>query len=201
MTPILLTPPAAEPVSRAEAKAWLRLDTADEDTLVTALVLAARMVVEAAARRVLVTQSWRLVYDRWPRPVAPALDDVTASPPVLPLPIAPMQSVSAIRVYDAAGAAQTVAPSAYQAVGGPDETRLLFAQAPPAPGRAIAGVEIDVVAGYGGPTDAPQPLRQAILMLAAHWHENRGDAEAASPDHLPPAIAALVQPFRRVRLA
>lgn len=186
MTPILLVPPAAEPVTLAEAKAWLRLDTDDEDMLVTALMLAARMVVEAAIRRVLVTQTWRLVYDFWP---------------VAPIPVAPLSAVTAVRVHDAAGSTQALAPAAYRLVGGPDEGRLVFPQMPPASGRPASGIEIDVVAGYGGPADVPQPLKQAILMLVAQWHENRGDAEAASPDRLPPAVAALLAPYRRVRLA
>ena len=43
----------------------------------------------------------------------------------------------------------------------------MFSTSPPAPGRAVAGIEIDVVAGYGAPADVPSPLRQAILMLVA----------------------------------
>lgn len=34
MSPILISPPAVEPLSLSEAKAWLRLDSAHEDEIV-----------------------------------------------------------------------------------------------------------------------------------------------------------------------
>jgi uncharacterized phiE125 gp8 family phage protein len=45
--------------------------------------------------------------------------------------------------------------------------RASFFGAPPAPpGRASAGIEIDVVVGYGATAESvPEPLRQAIRML------------------------------------
>src|SRR4051812_22094950 len=38
MTSILLTPPAAEPITLAEAKAYLRVDNGDDDAVITALI-------------------------------------------------------------------------------------------------------------------------------------------------------------------
>ena len=189
MTPYLLSGPAVEPLTLSEAKAWLRLDTSDEDDLVTALIVSARLMVEAATRRALITQSWRLVYDGWP-----------------PLPLrlrpAPVQSVSAVRVYDVNNVSAPVAPSTYWTDASPDAARLVFNTPPPAPGRAAAGIEIDVTAGYGAASSAvPEPLRQAARMLVAHWFEARGDTGAAAlGGHLPAPVAALVAPFRVGRL-
>jgi len=67
MSSILLTPPAAEPVTLADAKAWLRVEHDDDDDVIAALIAGARSHVEAQTRRALITQSWRLVLDRWPR--------------------------------------------------------------------------------------------------------------------------------------
>ena len=54
----------------------------------------------------------------------------------------------------------------------------LWAFAPwalPAPGRPAPGIELDVMVGYGdAAVDVPEPLRQAIRLLIAHWYENRG---------------------------
>ncbi len=67
MTAALITGPALEPVSLDDAKAHLRLDTDDDDTLVMTIITAARLHVEAATRRVLIEQSWRVYLDAWPR--------------------------------------------------------------------------------------------------------------------------------------
>jgi uncharacterized phiE125 gp8 family phage protein len=191
MTPLLLIAPAIEPVSLGEAKAWLRLDTDDEDDLVQALLVSARLTLEAYTRRFFVTQSWRLVFDAWAR----------AQPRVLAVPLAPLASVAAIRVYDANDAAQTLAPQSYRAPPAPAGGRIVFLADPPAPARRADGIEIDVVVGYGPrASDTPEPLRRAILALVANWHENRGDGQAASAV-LPAPALALARPFRRERLA
>lgn len=193
MIPILLSGPALEPVSLDEAKAWLRLDAGDEDQLLSALIVSARLTLEAYTRRFFVTQSWRVTLDAWPT--------ATMRRKTLTIPFAPFQSVSAIRVFDAGGVAQTLQVGSYRAPPALDRGRIVFDAAPPAPGRANDGVEIDALAGYGGQAaDTPEPLRRAILALVAHWHENRGDqpAEAA---RLPSLVGALASPFRRERLS
>lgn len=67
MTPLALTPPAIEPVSLSEAKDFLRIIANDEDELLGTLITAARLMIEAAAGRLLIEQSWRIVLDAWPQ--------------------------------------------------------------------------------------------------------------------------------------
>ncbi|MBG0810583.1 phage head-tail connector protein [Methylosinus sp. H3A] len=192
MVPELLFGPALEPVSLDDAKAWLRLDSSDEDQLLSALIVSARMTVEAYARRFFVTQSWRMRLDAWP--------PHTLRRRTLAIPFAPFRSVSAIRVFDSSDVSQTLPGASYRAPATRDSGRVVFADAPAQPGRARDGIEIDVVAGYGdAATDTPEPLRRAILALVAHWHENRGDAgDVGAP--LPTLVVALAKPFRRERL-
>lgn len=187
MRPMLISAPAIEPVSLAEAKAWLREDGADEDDLIQALVVSARMTLEAYTRRFFVTQSWRVILDVWP---CPGLE--------IMLPFAPFQSVSAIRVFGPDDIAQTLATTNYRAPPNSACGRVTFNLAPPNPGRSVDGVEIDFTVGYGATaSQIPEPLRRAIMMLVAHWREKRGDARE---DALPLAVTQLAAPFRRERL-
>ena len=49
--------------------------------------------------------------------------------------------------------------------------------------------------------DVPEPLRQAIRLLVAHWYENRGLVAAGSQTAmLPSTVAALVAPYRMLSL-
>ena len=57
----LITPPAAEPVSLAEAKHHLRVDFDEDDALIQALICAARQSAEMLTQRQLVTARWRMV--------------------------------------------------------------------------------------------------------------------------------------------
>ena len=70
-------------------KAYLRVDDDDgtQDELIAGLVKAARLMVEAASRRILIEQRWRVVLDRWPRGGA-----------VL-LPLSPLIAVERIKVF------------------------------------------------------------------------------------------------------
>lgn len=189
MTPLALTPPAAEPVSLSEARIYLRLDQADEDTLLATLITAARLMIEAVSGRMLIDQSWRIVLDRWP------------DGGEIRLPLSPVRTLSAARVYDAVGAAQAVDGAALQLDVTADPPVVRVTGVVPTVGRSRAAIEIDVVAGYGGSAaSVPALLRQAVLLLAARWFEQRGDIAGRDAAVLPPEIMALVAPFRRARL-
>jgi len=191
MRPMLISAPAIEPVSLAETKSWLREDGSDEDQLIQALSVSARMTLEAFTRRFFVTQSWRLVCDSWPSSLRQAS--------LFAIPFAPFQAIDAIRIFDADGGALTIDPASYRAPPAIEGGRIIFNSTPPPPGRSADAIELDVVVGYGArANDTPEPLRRAIMMLAAHWRERRGDD---NDDSLPKSIAQLAAPFRRERLS
>lgn len=188
MLPVLIDGPTVEPLTLAEAKTWLRVDGVDEDELIRALIVAARLTVEAEARRLLMDQTWRILLDVWP-----AFER-------LALPIAPASSVLAARVFDAAGLPSLVEQGFLELDPASDPPCLVIVAPPPAPGQARGGIEIDVKAGYGpAPTDVPEPLRLAIRLLVARWFENRGDANLPGGP-VPDEVARLIRPFQRARL-
>jgi uncharacterized phiE125 gp8 family phage protein len=191
MSSMLLTAPAVEPLSLAEARSFLRVEHDGDDDVIAALVSGARIHVEAATRRALISQTWRHVRDAWP-----------ADGRLKLLP-APLRTVVAARVYDAAGVAQAIDTQAFVIDTSAAPGVIAFAPwslAPP--GRAVAGIEIDVEAGYGAvATAVPDALRHAVRLLVAHWYENRGlTAAGQTVAVLPASVAALIAPYRALAL-
>lgn len=191
MPSILLTGPAAEPITLAEAKSFLRVEHDDDDDLIAALVTGSRIHVETQTHRALITQAWRLVRDVWPADGRLAL---------LPVPVA---SVVAARVYRLDGTTQSIDVSAFTLDKAAAPAVLAFTSgAMPAPGRKAGGIEIEITAGYGAAAaNVPEPLRQAIRLLTAHWYENRAVvAVGHEVAVLPASVAALIAPYRVLSL-
>jgi uncharacterized phiE125 gp8 family phage protein len=189
MSSILLIPPSAEPWSVADAKAYLRVEHGDDDAIIAALIAAARGHVEALTRRALLTQRWRLVLVAWP------VDGR------LSLRMGPLRSVIAARVFDIANNAHSIDVATFVV----DAAANVIASpcwALPLPGRATAGIELDVELGFGATaSDVPDALRHAIRMLVAHWYENRGLAAiGANAAMLPAGVGALIAPYRMLSL-
>ncbi|MES1202457.1 MAG: head-tail connector protein [Pseudomonadota bacterium] len=181
MSITIVTPPANEPVSLAEAKLFLRVDHDAEDDLVAALIVAARQAVEAWARRALITRRIIETKDQW---CVDALDAVR-------LRLAPIAALHEIRVSGDVVPAETYALDAAH-----DPPRLRFSISPPSPSAAIAGIEIEYDAGYGANAqDVPEALRQAVRLALAAAYEDRAGAIA-----LPEAARALIGPFRILHL-
>ena len=192
MTAYLLAGPAIEPVTLAEAKAFLRVDETAEDGLITTLIAAARLHIEGTTARALIAQSWRLVLDCWP------MDRV------VPLPVGPVMSLTAITAYDDEGDPHDIALAQFLAETDVAPARLMLprtVEGMPAL-RERQGIEIDYAAGYGTDReDVPVDLRQALLVLCAYWYEHR-DAVimAGSGSVVPAGFDRMVAPYKRVRL-
>jgi uncharacterized phiE125 gp8 family phage protein len=177
------TPPAEEPVALAEARAHLKLDTTDDDALVTRLIAAARIRAEWHTGRAFVTQGWTLRRDRLP------LDRVIA------IPLPPLVAVTALTFFAGDDSATVVDPAGYRVDVAASRLVLKPAVAV-ASLRRTDGVALAFRAGYGDAGDVPAPLRQAILELVAGLYEHRGE----TPDDLPRTALALLAPYRVLKL-
>lgn len=172
MTLIETDPPLAEPVTLADLKAHLRIDTNDEDALLENLIRVARAHLEAVTGTALMPRGLRLVLDDWP------------AGPVIQLVRTPVQSVDAIRVYDIDGQPQELVLSGLLLDATARPARLVVKDKP-RPEQAINGIEIEFTAGFGAVTEIPPELVRAVLIHAAYLYEFRG---AVSPDMQPAAI-------------
>jgi len=191
---MLVTPPAEEPVSLADAKAHLRVDISDDDALIATLIKAARELFENYTRRALVTQTWDLVLDAFP------------AERELELPRPPLQSVTSITYKEADGSVQTFPTSEYVVDTSGMFGRVVLKSASTWPSVQLwpaGAVTVRFVAGYGGASGVPQAAKHAILLMVAYWYENR-EAVAVQPGviakELPMAYERLMWQLRAFRV-
>lgn len=188
MISYLLAGPAEEPVSLADAKAFLRVDDNAEDGLIATLATAARLHVESVTARAMIFQSWRLVLDAWPveRTIA--------------LPVGPVHELTAVTAFDEDDEAHEISLAQFVVQAG---RLMLPREIDGAPAlRPRLGLEIDYVAGHGADAAAaPADLRHACLVLVGYWFENRDAVIVAGSGAVVPAgFDRLVAPYRRVSL-
>ncbi|MFK3688955.1 head-tail connector protein [Agrobacterium tumefaciens] len=189
MTYALIHPPQAEPLTLAEVKAHLRLDSGEEDVLLAALIRTAREHLERTTGLCLLSQTWRLYLDRWPQTG------------VILLGKTPVQTIETILVFDGAGQTENLR-GVERLLDGAARPARLWLRDPPSPGRVMNGIEIDFIAGYGeAGTDVPDTLKRAMLSHVAQMFAFRG---AVTPENQPAAVPAgyerLVAPFCRLGL-
>jgi len=133
--------PGAEPISLTEAKAHCRVDGADDDATITALIAVARAHAESVTNRAMITQSLRSTFACWPDRI-----DLKA----------PLRKVTAITYLDAANASQTLATTEYTADLSelPGIVGQSYAGVWPATYSHPAAVTVDFVAGCATPFTA-----------------------------------------------
>lgn len=177
-----------EPVTLEEAKAHLRVDVTDDDDLITALITAARQMVEMVLRRALLSQDWELRLDAFP-----ASD-------TLEIPLPPLQSIAAITYTQQDGTSVTFAATEYTVDTGSTPGRIALNSGASWPGdslSALGGVQIAFTAGYASADAVPQAIRQALLLLVGHLYENReAVTDTKTLQTTPLAFEYLLQPYR-----
>lgn len=178
--------PASEPVSLAEAKAQCRIDSTDENDLLTALIAAARTHLEEITWRAFVTQTWRLTLREFPR----------CSRPIVP-PRPPLIAVSSITYLDSTGASQTLAADKYvvDAAADPGTIEPAYGLTWPVTRDHPAAVTVTYTAGFGNAAAVPADLVHAMKLLIAHYAEHREAVTAGALSEMPLAVRALVAPW------
>jgi uncharacterized phiE125 gp8 family phage protein len=177
----IITPPGIEPVSLVDARLHLRIDDDNtvDDTLIAALITAARQSCESATGRALITQTVRQF-----------------GPACFPfqLDLNQAQAINSVKVIDTAENESILAPNEYRLGVNliknavfltPDYTFPLLSR----------DAVVEYVAGYGAAAaDVPGPLKQWILLLIGAMYENR---EAVTPVNLleMPVFRALIAPY------
>jgi uncharacterized phiE125 gp8 family phage protein len=167
----LITGPAFEPVTLAQAKLHCRVDSTDEDSLITSLIVAARSYIETKSGRAIAAQTWRLDLECFP-----ASDRIRNQYAAIVVPMPPLASVTLIEFYDIAGTLQELDPSKYQVNTGkqPGEIRPFpGGEWPDVEPDRVAGVQVTFVAGVANEAAIDARIKQAVLLMVGHWYANR----------------------------
>lgn len=151
----LITAPATEPVTLAEAKAHLRVEHTESDGLITDLITAARQYCEGFQNRQYITAVWELWLDAWP------------DKDYIHIPRPPLQSVASVKYFGTDNTECTMDPAEYfvDEKSEPGRVALAYGKSwPIATLRPSGGVVIRFAAGYGDAKDVPQKVKQAMLL-------------------------------------
>lgn len=161
-----------------EAKAHLRITSADEDALVARLVQSAATICERFTGQVLIART--------------LTETLAANIGWRRLTATPVAAISAVETVAGDGSGIALPAEAYAIDIDADGDGWLRLTA-----GAAATVRISLTAGMAADwASLPAPLRHGVIVLAAHLYDQRDGAGA-----LPAAVTALWRPFRRMRLA
>lgn len=170
-------------VDLAAAKLHLRVDHADEDALITALIAAATDMAGQYTGRSIAKCTWSQQLDAFPAGGLRLL-----WPPLL--------SVEAIEYIDVDGAAQALPSASYTVDAHSEPGRLVPAsgQSWPATADVLGAVVVSYTAGYGAA--CPEPIRQWMLLQVGHWYRNRESVNVGNIVNTMPYADGLLDRYR-----
>lgn len=187
----IATAPAAELLTLAQAKDHLRLESADDDVLITTLIEVVRQQIETEIKRALITQTWDYWIDRFP------FEDE------IEIPLGQLQSVSTFEQKDEDGTVTAVASTVYDVDTDSDPGKIYLKPSQSWPTATLwpeNPIGIRFVAGFGdSASDVPKPIQQAALLMVEHYYTNTSQVivlAGLTPVDLPRGADALLGPYR-----
>ena len=160
---LVVTTAAVNPLfTTAQAKAHLKVDVSDDDTIIDNLVLAATQSCEIFTNQYFIDTVVTQYSDTWSD--------------IYQLYKSPVDSITHIKYYDSDDSLQTLSSSNYILDGASKPARIGIAVGGSLPNLSdrINAVEVKYTVGYGtASTDVPEGIRTAIILTVGNWYENR----------------------------
>jgi len=170
----LVTPPASEPVTLAEAKLWIRQDIDDDDAIISSLISAGRVYAETYQKRQLMPATYKFVLDHFPQG-----GGWFSGGNSIRLPLPKLISVTNVKYVDPSGTLTTLYDAdntsrvLIETVSQPARISPVYSQPWPVTRTQPGAVQVTYVAGYANAAAVPESTKTAIKLLVAHWYRNR----------------------------
>lgn len=191
----LVSGPAVEPVSLAQAKKHLRVDFDDDDDEISELITVARLRAESHLDRAFVTQTWDYSIEAFPLVTNDDLLWKRVQNAIV-VPKARLQSVASVKYVDWNGDTQTLVEGTnYLSRTGDPGAVYPFpvTRVWPYTRYQLDAVTVRVVLGYGDAADdVPATVRHAIKLLIGHYYENREAVADAGLAEIPLGVRNLL---------
>lgn len=174
-----------EPLTLADAKQYLNLDTPDTDAQVQDLIVAARAKCEQIANRSLVASAWQLTLDsfygnsrsRPPTAWPWGWSDWGYFDDVIELPEPPLVAVQSIQYLGQDNTPRTLDPAMYLvSPGTPGRIEPAFGAYWPFTEPEIAAVNIQFASGFGDDPAQLAAVRQGMRHMVALFFTSRSTA-------------------------
>lgn len=154
--------PLAEPVTLAQVKEWLRIETTADDTLLTALITTVRQFGEKFCNRIFTETDIDCFF-------AGVNYSNRETVGFVQIRRAPLIAIDAVQVYSGGSYVAFTDYSLKQTNG---FSRLLFTDEVIADDDAVYPIKVSGSFGY---ETVPEDLKTAVLAHIAYLYENRGD--------------------------
>lgn len=187
LTPEIVTPPSAKPVTLEELKPHVVTDFGDDDQILQAYLDAATSHIDGwdgVLGRALLSQTVKQSFGKFSRNML--------------LPYGRATQIVSVSYYDEANTVQTIDGAYLVQTGAGSVVALPSGMNFPRTYDRLDAVFVTYVAGWGTPELLPPSIKQAISLLAAHWYQNREAAVLVSGngfDQIPFGVKDMLAPY------
>jgi uncharacterized phiE125 gp8 family phage protein len=169
---------AEDPVTLAEAKAWCKKTTDEEDDIFTALISAATAKAELITNRVFVERTYT-GYFSGIECYCRSVGSYTISTYYIALrrgPVIDTANVTSVTVT-VDDSDETVSTDDYNVQLDDGFSRIVFEEINESPDSIPYPYQVAFTAGYGAASAVPEPIKTAIKEIVHYWYQNRGDCD------------------------
>jgi uncharacterized phiE125 gp8 family phage protein len=176
LTPTVLVPPTAEPITLAEAKVQVKMEPGEastEDDYLLDCIAAAREWCEGHTGRSFYEQTLQVSLDDWPRSRVVELPRAT-----------PLRSITSVTYRDSDETEQNFADLAADTASVPGRLLITTLSSPSLSDICSGRVKVVYVAGQevGSPQNTvPRSIKQAVKLLVGHLYYNREAVVIGNP--------------------